>query len=184
MTNEDPAEIVKQQTLAWLDRFVIGLNLCPFASKVRDDGTLHIEVCQKTDWDDLVRSVLLQLEALLQADEKVISTSLLVFSHAVAEFDEFLELLAAANEILAETQLDGVIQIASFHPDYVFEEEPEDDVSHYTNRSPYPMLHFIREAQLTQALKHFPNPEQIPIDNISCLRELGKADIDKLLAGQ
>ena len=87
-----------------------------------------------------------------------------------------------ANELLQQAGLQGVIQIASFHPDYCFDGVPEDDVSHYTNRSPYPMLHFIREAQLTRALENYPQPELIPEKNIRKLQAMGKPALLKLLA--
>ncbi len=170
-----------RETYHWLETVVVGLNLCPFAAPVLKDKGLSVEVCDEQILDSILAAVLKQLDTLQQSDESVLSTSLLVFSQALQDFDEFWALVEVADNLLQQVGLDGVIQIASFHPSYCFEGVDDDDISHYTNRSPYPMLHFIREAQLTRALAHYPNPEQIPENNIDRLRQLGKTELLKLL---
>ena len=174
----------KQQTLDWLHRIVIGLNLCPFAAPVVNQQGLHIEVCSATAPEQQLAAVLQQLDLLQQQDEESIATSLLVFEKGLTDFDQYWAFVDVAEGIVEEVGLEGVVQIASFHPDYCFEGVDPDDVSHYTNRSPFPMLHFIREEQLTRALGSYPEPEKIPENNIQRLRELGKPALLKLLAGQ
>lgn len=169
-------------TRHWLDTMVVGLNLCPFAGQVLRDNSLRIEVCGADTEEALISAVLTELDVLQRAEEAQIATSLLVFSQNLWDFDQYLALLDLADELLVEVGLEGVIQIASFHPDYCFEGVPPHDPSHYSNRSPYPMLHFLREEQLQLALASYPNPEQIPENNISRLRELGTTAILALLA--
>lgn len=181
MTNNATAKQVEQETRHWLESIVVGLNLCPFAAPVLKQNTLHIEICDKTSEMDIYRTVLEQMDFLQTSDEDMAATSLLVFSHALENFDDYLEVVDIANDLLGQIGLEGHIQIASFHPQYCFAEVPEDDISHYTNRSPYPMLHFIREAQMARALKNYPNPETIPDNNIECLRQLGIEALQELL---
>jgi uncharacterized protein len=178
MLKKDPAE----QTLQWLQAVVVGLNLCPFAAPVITAKQLHIDVCDQQQLELLAAAILKQLDLLQQSAESDIATSLLVFSRGLKDFNAYLDLLDTANDLLSQAGLEGVIQIASFHPDYCFHGVEEDDVSNYSNRSPYPMLHFIREAQLSRVLDYYPNPEQIPEDNIRRLRALGKEQLIALLA--
>ena len=166
--------LAAQQTRQWLETIVVGLNLCPFAGPVLKADGVHIDVCPAEQDQAIIAAVLEQLDQLQQTDESTIATSLLVFSNGLKDFDQYWSLVEVANELLQQVGLEGVIQIASFHPDYCFEGVPEEDVSHYTNRSPYPMLHFIREAQLSRALGNYPQPELIPDNNIRKLQALGK----------
>jgi hypothetical protein len=170
-----------QQTRNWVKDVVVGLNLCPFAAPVLKQNSLHIEICDSEQEEQLLEAVLQQLDFLQSRPEQQVATSLLVFSKALADFDDYLMILDAANELLLHVQLDGVIQIASFHPDYCFDGAGVDDVSNYTNRSPWPMLHFIREAQISRLLSQYPNPEQIPDHNIRCLQAMGLTEIKALL---
>lgn len=181
MTSNVTAKQVELETRHWLKSIVVGLNLCPFAAPVLKQNTLHIEVCDKSLEKDIYRAVLEQMDFLQASDEDTVATSLLVFSHALEDFDDYLIIVDMANELLEQTGLEGHIQIASFHPQYCFAEVPEEDISHYTNRSPYPMLHFIREAQMARVLKNYPNPEAIPNNNIECLRGLGIEALQQLL---
>ena len=173
-------EIVAR-TRFWLYKIVVGLDLCPFASAVINDQRMRLEVTDSSTLEATLAAVLGELDLLQQLDESSIATSLLVFSHGFDDFDDFWSLVDIANELLQQVGLEGVIQIASFHPDYCFDGVPEDDVSHYTNRSPFPMLHFIREAQLSRVLENYPNPGEIPENNIRRLQELGKDEVLKLL---
>ena len=179
MTTANPAA---QQTRQWLETIVVGLNLCPFAAPVLKAGGVYIDVCEAEEDQTIIAAVLEQLDRLQQTDESTMATSLLVFSNGLRDFDQYWSLVEVANELLQQVGLAGVIQIASFHPDYCFEGVPENDVSHYSNRSPYPMLHFIREAQLSRALENYPEPELIPEKNIRKLQAMGKPALLKLLA--
>jgi hypothetical protein len=179
MTELSPLQATRQ----WLDDIVVGLNLCPFAAPVISNNGLYIEVSDADQSEQQLAAVLQQLDKLQQVDASDIETSLLIFSHGLSDFDQYWELVGIANDLLQQVGLEGIIQIASFHPYYQFEEVAEDDVSHYTNRSPYPMLHFIREEQLSRALQSYPDPQQIPQRNIRRLRQLGKKALLKKLAG-
>ena len=171
----------KEATQRWLNDIVIGLNLCPFAAPVVSNGGVYIEVCDDEIIDDQLAAVLKHLDHLHSSDPDQVETSLLVFSSGLKGFQEFWDFVGFGEDILAEVGLNGVFQIASFHPDYLFEGVAEDDVSHFTNRSPYPMLHVIREERLSAALQRYPNPELIPEKNIKRLQELGKYELMKKL---
>ena len=106
---------------------------------------------------------------------------MLVFPEGLEEFDDYLGFLDDAQTVLEEMGLAGEIQIASFHPDYRFEGEPVDAVSHFTNRAPYPLIHLLRETMVSTALENYPNPERIPERNIQTLERLGLAAIERLL---
>jgi uncharacterized protein len=169
------------ETRHWIDSIVIGLNLCPFASSVFQEGTVQIVECDKKKVNELMQVVLQQFDMLHHVNEKKVSTSLLVFSQALSDFDQYLSFVDAANDLLVEAGLDGDVQIASFHPLYCFDGVDADDVSNYSNRSPYPMLHFLRESHVAKALENYPNSEQIPDNNIKRLRRLGKKNVLELI---
>ncbi len=168
------------QTQQWLADFVIAYNICPFAKREFVSKRIAYEVIQAAD-------VEAQLHALIDAcrvldTEKHLETSLLIYPHGLDDFDDYLDFLEIANALLQKQGYEGIYQLASFHPDYCFAEVPAEDASHYTNRSPYPMLHLIREASLEQALKNYPDPDNIPLRNIDKTRELGVAKLQQLLA--
>jgi hypothetical protein len=170
--------------LAWLNDWVITLNLCPFAAKVVNDKTLRIAVCDSDDEQQMVRQILQELDHLVQESEDNLSTSLLVFTHGLKDFDSYLDFADWANDLLVEAGLEGNIQIATFHPQYQFEGAEVDDVTNYSNRSPYPTLHFIREQQLEAAVANYPNPEAIPENNINKLKALGLPKVLQMLSGE
>jgi len=169
-------------TRHWLEQIVLGLNLCPFAGPALKADTVHFSCCDSAAMEDIAAAILIELDRLQGSQESDIATTLLIFSAGLADFTEFWDAAGMATELLAEAGLEDVIQIATFHPDYCFEGSGPDDVENYSNRSPYPMLHFIREAQLTRLLQDYPSPEQIPENNIRRLRQLGLAGMRQLLA--
>ena len=177
----NPSE-ANAHTRRWIEQFVVGLNLCPFAAPALLDQQLRITVCDATAEAQLARAVLLELDLIQSTPTDELLTSVLVFTQALGNFDDYLDFLGLAEDLLEEAGLEGVLQIASFHPDYVFDGVPANDPSHYSNRSPWPMLHFLREDQIEYALDHYPDPEQIPERNIVHLRELGTDAIQALLA--
>lgn len=160
-----------QQTKHWVERVVIGLNLCPFASKPVKENKVSYVVAD----DETIEQHLQKLaDCFKQLDsEPGIETSLLIFPDSYQQFDDYLELLHLANLLLDDLRYTGVYQLASFHPEYCFENSDMDDAANYTNRSPYPMLHLIREQSLEQAVAGFEGIEQVPERNIKTLRELG-----------
>lgn len=171
-----------QLTLDWLDRVVIGLELCPFAGPVRRADGIRVAVASGVSESALLVSLLEELDLLQQAEESDISTTLLVMPDALPEFDAYWRFTEIANGMLAQTGLEGVIQLATFHPRYLFAGEPEQALSHFTNRSPFPMLHLIREQQLERLLAQFPDADQIPRRNAVTLEQLGRERLLALLA--
>ena len=170
--------VFEQPIRDWLQSFIVELNLCPFARPVVASEALRITVCESEDLNQLNHAFLIELDLIQQSSALEIATTLLVIPNALASFDEYLMFIDNAEALIEELALDGTIQLASFHPDYLFEGEAEDSASHFSNRSPYPVIHFLREDMLSNALDEFPNPEQIPQRNISTLEKIGRAEIE------
>jgi hypothetical protein len=193
---DDNEDAVARHTRRWIERFVVGLNLCPFAAPLfrgesfgnelsgaekEHDARLRIVVCTQLRPRALAEAVLAELELLRATPADAPATSVLVFSQALRDFDDYLDFLALAEELLYECGLEGILQIASFHPDYQFEDATPQDVANFTNRAPYPMLHFLREEAVTQAVARHPAPEQIPQRNVERLQALGIDAVQALL---
>lgn len=168
-------------TRRWLERFVIGLGLCPFAATPYRLERIIYSVCDDAALEDIYRSFLAALEALIMADPQEQETALLILTRGLPAFDDYLDGLAVLEQAVEDAGLDGVIQLASFHPDYRFEGVAPDDPANFTNRSPLPMFHLIREQGLAAALESYPDPELIPQRNVQRLRELGVDGIRALL---
>jgi len=167
-------------TRTWVDRAVIGLNLCPFAKAAQVKGQVHYAVSTATDPAGLLEDLLRELRDLAEADEELRDNTLLVHPHVLQSFDDFLAFLEITDDLLADEGLEGVIQIASFHPEYQFEGTRPDDISNYTNRSPYPTLHLLRESSVDRAVEAYPEAEAIFEKNIETLERLGKAGWEAL----
>ncbi|NOQ88820.1 MAG: DUF1415 family protein [Gammaproteobacteria bacterium] len=180
----DTDQTVIQQTKNWVEEIVIGLNLCPFASQPFQNETIEYAV----NTGDSIEQHLQQLaDCFARLDKSAdIETSLLIYPDAYQKFDDYLDLLDLANRLLEDLDYAGTYQIASFHPDYRFEGSVEDDASNFSNRSPYPTLHLIRESGLENAIANYPNVEQIPENNIKKLQVIGyqemQAKLKKLTA--
>jgi hypothetical protein len=166
---------------AWIERFVVDLNLCPFARPVVSSDALRIVACESASPEAIATMLITELDRLSQSSESDIATSVLVFPEGLEAFDDYLGFLHEAQRVLEEMGLAGEIQLASFHPDYRFEGEPVDAVSHFTNRAPYPLIHLLRETMVSTVLENYPNPERIPERNIQTLERLGLASIERLL---
>jgi hypothetical protein len=177
-SRDQTADSIDRHIRAWLDRFVVDLNLCPFARPV---VALRIVVCSETDPQSIARALMAELDLLQQSAETEIATTLLVFQYALTDFNDYLGVIETAEALLQELGLSGVIQLASFHPDYLFAGEAKEAVSHFTNRAPYPIIHFLREDMLSRALTHYVDPEQIPLRNIQTLESLGRDRIQQML---
>ena len=165
------AAIVIAQTKKWLSTIVIGHGLCPFAKSEFDNNRIHYAVIDGRDLESQMAALLAEFVALDK--DKARETSLLIFPNAFVNFEDYLDGLALANAVLKDAGYESIYQLASFHPDYLFEGAVEDDAANYTNRSPYPIFHILREANLEAALKSYSNPEQIPERNIELTRRLG-----------
>lgn len=166
-------------TQAWLSLVVIELGLCPFAKREFDAGRIHYAVVDTPDIQAQLERIIKECSA-LDVDE-TLETSLLIFAGCLTDFEDYLDMLDIATALLAEQGYEGVYQLASFHPDYCFADVLANDPSHYTNRSPYPMVHILREASVEAALISHPNPESIPDRNIKLTRQLGLAAMQSLL---
>jgi uncharacterized protein len=164
-------ELAISQTKKWITDVVIGCNFCPFASKEIKHGTVHYQVEQSIDMATCLESFMKECARL--DEEQSIVTSLLIFPESFRQFDDFLDLVEATENALEQNDYDGIYQVASFHPQYIFDGAPVNDAANYTNRSIYPMLHLLREAQIDEALERYPNPEKIPENNIHFARNKG-----------
>jgi uncharacterized protein len=168
-----PAQIATQH---WVDRLIIGYGICPFA---RRQGTRY-RVLESADFESALHDLADELLFLDRNPE--IQTTLMIFADSLGEFDDYLDALEAAEQLLSALGYAGVYQLASFHPRYCFDGADEDDAANYSNRSPFPVWHIIREAAISAALQHYPNPEQIPQRNIELLRSWGRDKARALLA--
>ena len=160
-----------EQTKKWIVDVVIGCNLCPFAANVVKQQTIFYQVETSRDQNTCLDSFVLEMERL--DNDKTIETSFLIFPNAFEKFDDYLYFVSLAEKRLKQKGYDGVYQVASFHPLYLFANSFENDPANYTNRSIYPMLHLLREAGIDKALKHYESPEEIPKRNINFTRDKG-----------
>lgn len=176
-------DVVIEATRRWLERSVVGLNLCPFAGGPWRQGRVRMRVSEATGLQRLAEDLADELIALNEADPAECETTLLIHPRVLGDFTEYNDFLDLADGLLAQLELDGTLQIASFHPDYRFADAPPDDPAHCTNRSPYPMLHLLREASVEAAVAGHPDPDAIYERNIEKLRELGVAGWKRWVEG-
>ena len=173
MTKELGAEEVVTATRTWLERAVIGLNLCPFAKPVHLNNLIRYFVSDARSLARLREDLMAELRALDAADPAQCETTLLIHPHVLADFSDYNEFLEQADDAVSELGIEGVMQVASFHPRYQFEDAGPDDIENYTNRSPYPMLHLLRESSVERAVTTYPDTTAIYRKNIATLRGLG-----------
>lgn len=164
---------VVQDMRTWLERAVIGLNLCPFAKAVHVKGQIHDVVSLTADPQVLLQDLARELKSLATMDPEVRDTTLLIAPMCLLDFLDFNDFLVEADRILADLDLDGVLQIASFHPDFQFAGTAPDDITNFTNRAPYPTLHLLREASIDRAVAVFPAAETIFEKNMQTLEQMG-----------
>ncbi len=169
----DRTDTVVADTRRWLERAVIGLNLCPFAKSVHVKGQVHYAVSAATDGRGLRDDLLRELRDLAAINPEVRDTTLLVAPDAFPDFLDFNDFLGEADAALEELDLDGNLQIAPFHPRFVFAGTLDDDITNCTNRTPYPTLHLIREASIDRAVQAFPEAEAIFEVNMATMEQLG-----------
>jgi hypothetical protein len=167
-----PSQVLAE-TIAWVDEAVIGLNLCPFAKAVQVKNQVRYVVSETTDEEALLGQLREEMERLVATDPSEVDTTLLIHPWVLTDFTDFNDFLGLAEEVLEDLGHEGVLQVASFHPQYQFEGTDPDDVSNATNRSPYPTLHLLREESVDKAVAAFPNAETIFEKNIRTMEELG-----------
>jgi hypothetical protein len=171
MTDMNTLEIT--DTVRWLERAVIGLNLCPFAKAPHVKGQIHYVVSQAKGLEGLRDELIEQLQAMaaLSAEER--ETVLLIVPQMLHDFLEFNDFLDEADGVLQELDMEGEFQVASFHPQFQFSDTEPDDITNFTNRSPYPTLHLLREESIDRAVEAFPEAETIYETNMATLEKLG-----------
>lgn len=169
---DDQAVIAATQR--WLERAVIGLNLCPFAKSVFVSNRIRYRVSSAQTPEDLLLDLTEELQALHEADPAQVDTTLLIHPQVLSDFYDYNDFLDVADEALETLDLVEEIQIASFHPQYQFADTEPEDITNFTNRSPYPMLHLLRQASVDRAVAAFPDAARIFDANIETMRRLGE----------
>jgi hypothetical protein len=167
-------------TRRWVEKSVIGLNLCPFAENPYRGNRVRFIVSEQRSAAGLLDDLRAELQALAAADPKDRETTLLIHPWVLADFIEYNDFLEVCEATVAQLNLEGELQVASFHPQYQFAESQPDDIENYTNRSPYPMLHLLREASVERAVEAVGDSEEIYRRNIRTLRALGHAGWQRL----
>ena len=171
----DTERIAIEDTQLWLTRAVVGLNLCPFAKAVMAKGQVRYVVTELTEPEQVLKLLQTEMQTLVDADPDMLDTTLLIAPYLLPDFVDFNEFLFDCESVLQDLDLEGVLQIADFHPGYQFAGTAPDDVENRTNQSPYPTLHLLREDSVTRAVDAFPDAALIYERNIDLLREMGTA---------
>ena len=179
MTTPDSATVT-DHTRHWLEKAVIGLNLCPFAKAPHVKNLVRISVSQARHLDGFLEDLDRELQLLGDTPADELETTLLVHPTLFPNFDTFNQMLDIADAAVVDNGLEGIVQIAPFHPDFQFEGTDSDDIGNYTNRSPYPTLHLIREDSIAKAAQAFPDASAIFERNIALLEKMGHEGWDKL----
>lgn len=164
------------ETKQWLEDVVIGLNLCPFAHKPNKKNQIKIAVTTATTEEQLLEYILLELRELDSKVPEELETTLVVVKDMLEDFMDYNFFLDWVDALLKQEDYEGTYQVASFHPDYCFGGTEPEDAENLTNRSPYPTIHLIREESMERVLKHYPNPEAIPDNNIARVESLTDKD--------
>jgi hypothetical protein len=180
--NADDDAIVAA-TRRWLERAVIGLNLCPFAKSVYVKEQVRYVVSPARTPEELLETLMNELQDLADADPEKVDTTLIIHPFVLNDFLDFNEFLDVADAAVEDMSLDGELQVASFHPDYQFADTDKNDISNYTNRAPYPILQLLREDSIDRAVEAFPEAEEIFEKNIDTMEKLGHEGWDKLDVG-
>ncbi len=171
---------VEQSVRQWLEDVVIGLNLCPFAAKPNRNKQIKVFVSEATTEEALLADILVELTLLDTTPPSELETTLVAIPNFLHDFFDYNQFLDWVDALLKQQDWQGIYQIASFHPNYCFGGADEDDTENLTNRSPYPVIHLIREESMERVLKHYPNPEAIPDINIDRVESLSDAEKRKL----
>ena len=173
-------QIIIEKSKTWVERFVIGLNLCPFAKRPFDKGLVRFEVCESEEMESQLVAFWKEIELLENTNQEEISNTILILPNGLEDFENYLDFYHLAEQLLTDQRKQTAFQLASFHPRYQFENTQKDDLSNYTNRSPFPFIHILRIAEVANAIAHYPDVEGVPERNIQRLNEMGLEEILKL----
>lgn len=173
-------EDIKAQTLSWVEQVVVGFNFCPFAKREVLRNSIAYEVSEANTVEAGLVELAMALKTLEQ--NEAIETTLLIYPNWLQDFGDYLDFVEMGQVVLEDQGYEGVFQLATFHPDYCFADAPVHDPANFTNRSPYPMLHLLREESLENALEHYDEPETIPERNMEVARAKGLEHWEKILA--
>lgn len=179
--NPTAAQVV-DDTRRWLERAVIGLNLCPFAKSVHVKDQVHYAVSEATQWGALLEDLEREIDDLLAQDIARRETTLLMAPRMLHDFFEFNGFLQEADRLVQRRELEGTIQLANFHPDYAFAGTDPQDITNFTNRAPHPTLHVLREASIARAVQAFPEASDIYEANMAVMQRLGHDGWQRLMA--
>ena len=163
----------------WLEKIVIGLNICPFAKRELVKNRIRFKVSESESEEKLLEDLNAELDLIFSNDS--VETTLLILPNILQDFYDYNQFLDLADELLVQMDLEGVFQIATFHPEYQFDGTQPEDVENYTNRSPYPILHILREESLEKAIDDYPDVDKIPEKNIELLKSMGLEKILNLI---
>ncbi len=177
MNTDEQSEVLA--TKAWLSEIIIGLNICPFAKKEFVNNTIHYHLSKTEQVKPALHEFIEQCRYLQSHEE--IETTLIIYGDGFRSFERYLDLVDFANDLLVESGFEGIFQIASMHPEYCFDGEDYDDASNFTNRSPYPIVHLIRETSMSRVLSVYNEPENIPENNIKLAHEKGASFFQQVL---
>jgi len=166
-------------TKQWLEEVIIGLNFCPFAKKEFVNNTIHYHSSSANQVKVALHELIEQCRYLQMHDK--LETTLIIYNEGFRSFDRYLDLVDYGNDLLVDSGFEGIFQLASMHPEYCFEGEDYDDSSNYTNRSPYPIIHIIREVSMARVLSVYNEPEKIPENNIVLANEKGANFFQEIL---
>jgi hypothetical protein len=172
---------ILKTTKAWVEQFVIGLNLCPFARHPFKHNKIRYVVFDGDDLEKLTEVLIQELREMDIMTPSVLETTLIVLPDCLADFEAYLDFIEVAEYVVSALDFEGAIQVASFHPGYQFEGTNLLDVENYTNRSPYPMLHLLREDSVTRAIEAYPEHADIPARNIDTMNKMGLTRVKQLL---
>ena len=168
-----PAALAIAETRAWVRRAVIGLNLCPFARAVDVKDQIRYVFSDATDAETLLATLVVELQRLADTDPAIVDTTMVIHPRVFADFEDFNDFLELADAAVEDLDLDGILQVASFHPQFQFADTEPDDITNATNRAPYPTLHLLREDSVDRAVAAFPEAEAIFERNMETLEKLG-----------
>lgn len=178
--DQQAEQLIIAQTKKWITDVVVGCNFCPFAAREVKRESISYEVLQEADMETTLQAVAIAFSFLNEHPET--ETSLLILPGSFENFEDYLQLVELAEALLVREEYEGIYQIASFHPAYLFAGSNENDPANYTNRSPYPMLHFLREESVSQAVDSHSDIDQVPEQNIAYTEEKGLSYMQQLLS--